>query len=57
LVAAVTAKNASGVYNGNPYWTTAGSLAPGASVTFSVTFNYALGASFSAIPSFYSGGF
>ncbi len=54
---AVTAKNASGVYNSNPYWTTAGSLAPGASVTFTVTFNYALGASFYTAPSFYSGGF
>jgi predicted extracellular nuclease len=54
---AVTAKNASGLSNGNPYWTTPGSLAPGASVTFTVTFNYALGASFSTAPSFYSGGF
>jgi len=54
---AVTAKNASGVSGGNPYWTTAGSLAPGASVTFTVTFNYALGTSFATTPSFYSGGF
>jgi hypothetical protein len=54
---AVTAKNASGLFNGNPYWTTAGSLAPGASVSFTVTFNYALGTSFSTTPSFYQGGF
>jgi hypothetical protein len=54
---AVTAKNAVGLFGGNPYWTTAGSLAPGASVTFTVTFNYALGASFATTPSFYQGGF
>ncbi|MGA3129887.1 MAG: choice-of-anchor D domain-containing protein [Terracidiphilus sp.] len=53
----VSAKNVSGIFNGNPYWTTAGSLAPGTSVTFTATFNYALGASFAATPSFYSGGF
>jgi hypothetical protein len=54
---AVTARNASGLFNGNPYWTTAGPLAPGASVSFTVTFNYALGTSFSTTPSFYQGGF
>jgi predicted extracellular nuclease len=54
---AVTANNASGFFNGNPYWKTTGSLAPHASVSFTVTFNYALGASFSTAPSFYQGGF
>jgi hypothetical protein len=54
---AVTAKNASGVSGGNPYWTTAGPLAPGASVSFTVIFNYTLGTSFSTTPSFYTGGF
>jgi len=54
---AVTAKNATGAYQGNPYWATPSSLAPGKSVTLTVTFNYALGASFGATPSFYSGGF
>jgi hypothetical protein len=54
---AATAQNASGVFNGNPYWKTAGSLAPGASVSFTVTFNCALGASFSTTPSLYQGGF
>jgi len=54
---AVTAKNASGVSNGSPYWTSVGSLAPGASVSLTVTFNYALGTSFATTPSFYTGGF
>ena len=54
---AVTAKNAVGLFGGNPYWTTAGSLAPGASVSFTVTFNYALGTSFATTPSVYQGGF
>jgi hypothetical protein len=54
---AVTAKNSSGVSNGSPYWTSSGSLAPGASVSFIVTFNYALGTSFATTPSFYTGGF
>jgi sugar lactone lactonase YvrE len=53
---AVTASNASGTYLGNPYWTSAGSLAPGASVTITVQFNYALGATFTTTPSVYSGG-
>jgi hypothetical protein len=53
---AVTANNASGISQGNPFWTKLGSLAPGASVSFTVSFNCALGASFYTVPSFYSGG-
>jgi polygalacturonase/pectin methylesterase-like acyl-CoA thioesterase len=53
---AVTASNATGVYQGNPYWTSAGSLAPGASVNFTVTFKYALGTTFTTAPTVYSGG-
>jgi hypothetical protein len=53
---AVTASNASGTYLGNPYWTSASSLAPGASVTITVQFSYALGTTFTTTPSVYSGG-
>jgi hypothetical protein len=53
---AVTASNATGVYQGNPYWTSAGSLAPGASVNLTVTFTYALGTTFTTMPTVYSGG-
>ena len=53
----VSATNASGTYQGNPYWTSAVSLAPGASVTFNVTFSYALGTTFTTTPTLYSGGF
>jgi len=53
----VSATNASGSYQGNPYWASAGGLAPGASATFTVTFSYPLGTSFTTIPNLYSGGF
>jgi hypothetical protein len=53
----VTAANATGTYQGNPYWTAAGPLAPGASLTFTVAFNYALGTNFTTVPTLYSGGF
>jgi hypothetical protein len=51
---AATAKNASGVYNGNPFWISTGSLAPGAFLTITVEFNYALGVSFTTTPTLYS---
>jgi hypothetical protein len=53
----VSATNASGSYQGNPYWASAGGLAPGASASFTVTFSYPLGTSFTTIPNLYSGGF
>ncbi len=53
----VSATNASGSYQGNPYWAAASGLAPGASATFTVTFSYPLGTSFTTIPNLYSGGF
>jgi hypothetical protein len=53
----VTANNANGTYGGNPYWKSAGLLAPGASIQFTVTFSYAFGVVFMTIPSFYLGGF
>jgi hypothetical protein len=53
--ASVTATNASGTYQGKPYWTSAGSLAPGASATFTITFSYPLGTTFTTTPSLYSG--
>jgi hypothetical protein len=53
----VSATNASGSYQGNPYWTTAGSLAAGASVNFTVTFSYPVGTTFTTTPNLYSGGF
>ena len=52
----VSATNAGGSYQGNPYWTSAGGLAPGASVTFTVTFSYPLGTTFTTTPNLYSGG-
>ena len=52
----VSATNASGSYQGNPYWTSAGGLAPGASATFTVTFSYPLGTTFTTTPNLYSGG-
>jgi polygalacturonase/pectin methylesterase-like acyl-CoA thioesterase len=54
---AVKAANATGTFLGNPYWTSAGSLAPGASVTISTSFSYTLGAVFTTTPTVYSGGF
>jgi hypothetical protein len=54
---AVTATNSTGTFNGNPYWTSAGSLAPGASVNLTITLNYPLGTTFTTTPSLYSGGF
>ena len=53
----VSATNASGTFMGNPYWMSAGSLAPGASVNFTVTFSYPLGTTFTTTPNLYSGGF
>jgi len=53
----VSATNASGNFQGNPYWASAGSLAPGASVTFTVTFSYPLGTTFTTTSNLYSGGF
>jgi len=53
---AVTASNATGTYLGNPYWTSSGSIASGASVTITVEFRYALGATFTTTPNLYSGG-
>ncbi len=53
---AVSASDATGTYLGNPYWTHTGSLAPGASVTITVQFTYALGTTFTTTPSLYSGG-
>ncbi|HEX5282487.1 MAG TPA: choice-of-anchor D domain-containing protein [Bryocella sp.] len=53
----VKATNATGTFQGNPYWASGNSLAPGASVTFSVTFSYPLGTSFTTTPTLYSGGF
>ena len=52
----VSATNASGSYQENPYWMSAGSLAPGASVSFTVTFSYPLGTTFTTTPNLYSGG-
>jgi hypothetical protein len=52
----VTASNATGTYLGSPFWTSAGSLAPGASATITVQFSYALGATFTLTPGVYSGG-
>lgn len=52
----VSATNASGNYQGNPCWVSAGGLAPGASVTFTVTFSYSLGTTFTTTPNLYSGG-
>jgi hypothetical protein len=52
----VTATNANGTFQSNPYWTSPASLAPGASVTFNVTFSYPLGTTFTTIPNLYSGG-
>lgn len=58
LPAGSTAANAAGTFNGNPYWTaSAGSLAPGSSVTVAVTFSYAVGLSFNSTPTVYSGNF
>ena len=54
---AVTANNASGVRNGIPYWTSIGSLAPGASATLTVKFNYGIGVNFTTTPTLYLGGF
>jgi hypothetical protein len=54
---AVTGANVSGTFLGNPYWSAAGSLAPGASVTISVSFSYTLGAIFTTTSTVYSGGF
>jgi hypothetical protein len=54
--ASVSATNANGAFQGNPYWTSAASLAPGASVTFSVTFSYPVGTTFTTTPYLYSGG-
>jgi polygalacturonase/pectin methylesterase-like acyl-CoA thioesterase len=54
---AVKAANATGTFLGNPYWSAAGSLAPGAAVTISVSFSYTLGAVFTTTPTVYSGGF
>jgi polygalacturonase len=53
---AVTPANATGTYQGSPYWTNTGSLAPGASVSFVVSFTYALGTTFTTVSSLYSGG-
>ena len=53
---AVTAANATGTYQGSPYWTNSGSLAPGASMSFVVSFSYAVGTNFVTVPSLYSGG-
>jgi hypothetical protein len=52
----VTATNSSGTYQGSPYWKSAGSLAPGASITFTVSFSYPVGTSFTTTPTLYSGG-
>lgn len=52
----VSATNASGSFQGNPFWATAGGLAPGASATFTVTFSYPLGTTFTTTPNLYSGG-
>jgi polygalacturonase/pectin methylesterase-like acyl-CoA thioesterase len=54
---AVKAANAAGTFLGNPYWTSAGSLAPGASATISVSFSYTVGTAFTAVATVYSGGF
>ena len=52
----VSATNASGSFQGNPFWSAAGGLAPGASATFTVTFSYPLGTTFTTTPNLYSGG-
>lgn len=52
----VSASNAGGTYQGNSYWTSGGSLAPGASATFIVSFSYPLGTTFTTTPTLYSGG-
>jgi hypothetical protein len=52
---AVASGNA-GTYQANPYWTVqAGTLAPGASISISVTFQYAAGTAFTTAPTVYSG--
>jgi hypothetical protein len=53
---AVKPGNSTGTYQGNPYWTSSGSLAPGASVNITVTFTYSLGTTFTTAPTVYSGG-
>jgi hypothetical protein len=53
---AVTAANATGTFLGNPYWSAAGSLAPGASVNIPVSFSYTLGTTFTTTANVYSGG-
>lgn len=54
----VTAANSTGTYNGNPYWTAqAGSLAPGASASITVTFSYTAGTNFTTSSTVYSGSF
>ena len=56
LAAGVTAANATGTWGGNPYWTaTASSLAPGASVSVSVTLSYQTGTNVSATATVVSG--
>lgn len=53
----VTAANAAGTYQGSPYWMSGNGLAPGASATFTVTFSYPLGTTFTTTSTIYSGGF
>jgi hypothetical protein len=56
LPAGVTLVNATGTWGGNPYVTVTGSsLAPGASVSLTLTFSYSAGPSFNATPQVYSG--
>jgi len=56
LGAGVTAANATGTWGGNPYWTATGSsLAPGASVSVSVTLSYQTGTNVSATAAVVSG--
>ncbi|HEX3685445.1 MAG TPA: alpha-amylase family glycosyl hydrolase [Bryobacteraceae bacterium] len=55
LSSGVTAVSPSGTWGGNPYWTATGSsLAPGASVSVSVTLSYATGTNVSATAAVYS---
>jgi hypothetical protein len=50
-----TAVSPTGTWGGNPYWTLTGSsLAPGASVSITVTFSYSAGTNFTATPAVYS---